>query len=81
MKNGKCPMCNSTKIYTNPKAIFTETSDSANPSDVCVYDSDNEIIIYLAPYICINCGFIASFADDMDIIKDLPDTDGWEKVK
>ncbi len=81
MKNGKCPMCNSTKVYTNPKAVFTESSESPNFSDVRVYDNENEVLIYLSPYICVSCGFTALYADDLDIIKDLPDTDGWEKVK
>ena len=76
MKNGKCPMCNSTEVYTNSESEFMASSDSVD-----LHDIDNELRIYLTPYVCIKCGFVAMFADDMDEIKNLPDEKGWERAK
>ena len=76
MKNGKCPMCNLSEVYSNPEAEFRASGDLVQLSDI-----DNELQIYLIPYICMNCGFAAMFVQDMDEIKDLPETEGWEKVK
>ncbi len=76
MKNGKCPMCNSNEVYSNSESEFRASGDMVQLSDV-----DNELQIYLIPYICTNCGFTAMFVADMDDVKDLPEMNGWEKVK
>ncbi|NOT04457.1 MAG: hypothetical protein HOP27_07635 [Anaerolineales bacterium] len=76
MKSGKCPMCNSNEVYSNSESEFRASGDIVQLSDI-----DNELQIYLIPYICTNCGFAAMFVADMDDVKDLPETDGWKKVK
>ena len=81
MKNGKCPMCNSTEIYTNSGAEFTGSPDEVETLAVGLHDIENDLQIYLIPYICIKCGFTAMYASDMPVIEGLPDTDGWERVK
>jgi hypothetical protein len=75
MKNGKCPMCNSTEVYTNTESEFVADGDSVE-----LYDIDNDLRIYLTPYVCVKCGFVAMFTDDADEIADLPDEIGWKRV-
>lgn len=81
MKNGKCPMCSSTKVYSNPETEFTGSPDEVETNAVELYDVNNDFHIYLTSYICVECGFIAMFAHDLDEIKDIPDMDGWKRVK
>ena len=76
MKNGKCPMCNSNQVYTNSESEFRASGDLVELSDI-----DNDLQIYLIPYVCIRCGFAAMFVADVDEIKNLPDEKGWEKVE
>lgn len=76
MKSGKCPMCNSTEVYTNPESEFRASGDIVELSDM-----NNGLQIYLVPYICMKCGFAAMFVDDMDEIRDLTEQKGWRRVK
>ena len=69
-------MCNSTEVYTNPESEFRASGSLVELSDI-----DNELQIDLIPYVCMKCGFVAMFVNDMDQIKDLPDQQGWERAK
>ena len=73
MKNGRCPMCNSTEVYSNPKAELR-----ASTYLVELEDEENEI--YLVAYVCKDCGFTAMFVEDLTDIKDLPKMKGWKRV-
>ena len=82
MKNGKCPMCGSTEVYKNSEAevFFTDSPDEPEAPEVGLYDGNNELTVYLIPYICVKCGFTAMYVHDPKEIKDIPDLDGWDKV-
>ncbi len=73
MKNGRCPMCNSSEVYSNPKSEFRAGTDFVD-----LEDDKNEI--YLTAYVCKDCGFAAMFVEDLDDIKDLPKMKGWKRV-
>jgi hypothetical protein len=64
MKNGKCPMCGSSEVYSNPDAEF-----SAGGSFVELTDIDNELMAELIPYVFLGCGFAALFATDVEDLK------------
>lgn len=76
MKNGKCPICNASDVYTNSESEFR-----ASGSLLTLTDIDNELEIDLAPYICIKCGFAAMFVPDLDQLRELPQMQNWERVK
>ncbi len=73
MKNGRCPMCNSSEVYSNPKAEFRASSYLVD-----LEDDENEI--YLTAYVCKDCGFTAMYVEDLGDIKGLPKMKGWERV-
>ncbi len=76
MKNGKCPMCNSTAVYTNSHALLRASGNSLQ-----LIEPYSELNTYLTPYVCVQCGFVAMFVEAIDQLKDLPDGKGWEQVK
>ena len=70
MKNGRCPMCNSTDVYANLTVNFRAAGH--------LVDLEDET--YFIPYVCMSCGFTAMYVESMDDIKDLPETEGWRKI-
>ncbi len=78
MKNGHCPMCNSEEVYANPSLKFRARGSIVDMTDD---DGVDDLGAAFTPYICTNCGFTAMFVEDMEDIKDLPQTKGWKKVK
>jgi predicted nucleic-acid-binding Zn-ribbon protein len=77
MKDGKCPMCNSSEVYANKSVNFTASgADTIN-----VDDGETEEMVVFNPHICKNCGFTAWYAEDMDVIKDLLSHKGWKKTE
>ena len=76
MKNGTCPMCNATTVYVNPDVELR-----ASTTGIQLRDFQNALIIYVTPYVCIQCGHIAMFAKEMERIKDLPAKKGWKQVQ
>ncbi len=78
MKNGHCPMCNSNQVVTTSTVRFFASNNAVRLRD----DHGNIVpTAKFVPYICMNCGFTAMYVDNMDDIKDLPKTAGWEQVK
>ncbi len=77
MKDGHCPMCNSTEVYANPAERFWAHSAKVHLADA---DDTAHIVTPFIPYVCLNCGFTAMYAEDMDVLKEIPKTKGWSKV-
>jgi predicted nucleic-acid-binding Zn-ribbon protein len=79
MKDGHCPMCNSTEVYANQTVRFFSSN-----SKVYLRDENGEpnprTGTAFVPYICLNCGYSAMYLQEMVAIKDLTQTTGWEKV-
>jgi predicted nucleic-acid-binding Zn-ribbon protein len=73
MKDGHCPMCNSSEVYTNQVVKFYG-------SNTKVYLMDDGRKFDIQAHFCMNCGFTAIYVQDMETIKDLPKTAGWTKV-
>jgi predicted nucleic-acid-binding Zn-ribbon protein len=76
MKDGKCPMCNSSEVYTNKSVNFSVVGDN----EITVDDGETEETVLFIPHICKNCGFTAWYAQDMDVIKDMLSHKGWKKA-
>jgi len=77
MKNGLCPKCGSSDVYTQNKGIYTRKSGELpahlhiNISTFSSADFDN--------YLCAACGYIESYVADLS---DLPKiASKWKKVK
>jgi len=77
MKNGKCPMCNSTDVYANQTVNFRASGQIVDLEDD---DGNDELGTEFVPYICMNCGFTALYVEDLDDVKDLPKMKGWKRV-
>jgi len=77
MKNGKCPMCDSTEVYVNRSVRFFASNTKVNLRD----ESGNiEAGAGFVPYICASCGFSALYVKEMSDIQALPGKAGWEKA-
>ena len=77
MKDGKCPMYNSSEVYTNSSVNF-----AANGGDtISVDDGEMEEIVVFNPHICSDCGYTAWYAQDMKFIKEMLSHKGWKKAK
>jgi predicted nucleic-acid-binding Zn-ribbon protein len=77
MKDGKCPMCGSSEVYENHATEFL-----ASNNNVRLKDDHGNIVpsTTFIPYICVNCGFTAMYAKDMEALKELPKAEGWKKA-
>ena len=78
MKDGKCPMCNSTEVYANHSVNFRASGQIVDLEDE---GGEDELEATFIPYICKNCGFTAMYVEDMDDIKGLPKIKGWKKAR
>jgi hypothetical protein len=79
MKDGRCPMCNSSEVYANPTVRFFSSNAMVYLKDENG-DPNPRTGPAFVPYICMNCGFTAMYVQDMEAIKDLPKTKGWNKT-
>jgi predicted nucleic-acid-binding Zn-ribbon protein len=77
MKNGCCPMCQSTDIYTNPTVNFRASGSYVDLED---HSGREDLGITFIPYLCLRCGFTAMYVESLDELEDLPKTEGWKKV-
>jgi hypothetical protein len=75
MKNGRCPMCNSSEVYFNPEAEFRNSGGVLE-----LDDTKNRMMIYPIPYVCRECGFVAMYVEELEEIRDLPNMKGWKKA-
>lgn len=71
MKNGHCPMCNSTEVYCNSTVNFRAGGS--------LVDLEDET--YFIPYVCFHCGFTALYVENMDDLRDMSEEEGWCRVK
>jgi len=69
MKDGHCPMCKSTEIYTSDEITFRSSGQILRLEDK-----------ELSPYVCANCGFAALYATDADYLAGLRKAKEWKKV-
>jgi predicted nucleic-acid-binding Zn-ribbon protein len=79
MKDGHCPMCKSSEVYSNPYIRFY----GSNTRVYLMAEDRNtkaDVQAHFTPYICMGCGFTAMYVNDMNDIKDLPKLEGWKKV-
>jgi hypothetical protein len=74
MKDGVCPMCKSTDVYTSDEILFRAYGQIVK---LGVPSGEME----LSPYVCANCGFAAMFGDDMDKVAEVRKAKEWKKVK
>ncbi len=77
MKDGHCPMCHSTEVYANSNERFFASNTRVHLSNA---DGETDIATAFVPYVCLNCGFTAMYAQDMNALKDILKTKGWTKV-
>ncbi len=77
MRDGHCPMCNSTEVYSNKSINFRASGQLLDLEDE---DGIADLEAYFIPYICMGCGFTALYVEDLNEISDLPQTKGWKKV-
>lgn len=80
MKDGHCPMCNSSEVFSNQTVRFFSSNAKVYLRDENGNPNPKAGPAFV-PYICMNCGFTAMFVQDMETINDLPKTDGWKKAK
>ena len=76
MKNGKCPACDATSVYTSANALVR-----ASGSGLQLIEPYSELNTYLTPYVCTACGFVALFVKNTSQLKNLPNAKGWEQAK
>ena len=69
MKDGHCPMCQSTEIYTSDEITFRASGQIVRLETM-----------EFKPYVCINCGFASLYADDTDELAKLTKAKEWKKV-
>ena len=69
MKDGHCPMCKSTEIYTSDQITFRASGQIVRLEAT-----------EFSPYVCTNCGFVAMYADDLDFLAALRKAKEWKKV-
>ena len=77
MKDGKCPVCNSTEVYTSGKYTFRA---GGQVLELSVWVGNNVTHIQFQPYLCKNCGhteLIANWPADLSV---LDKDQEWEKV-
>ena len=79
MKDGRCPMCNSTEVYANHTVRFFSSNSKVYLRDENGNPNPKTGPAFV-PYICINCGYSAMYVQEMEAITGLPTTTGWEKV-
>jgi hypothetical protein len=77
MKNGCCPMCQSTDIYTNPTVNFRASGAYVALEDQWGHE---DLEMAFIPYVCLKCGFTAMYAENLDELEELPKAKGWKKV-
>jgi len=64
MKNGKCPKCKSTNVYTKDWGL-----ESRKISGRSQMHSD---------YICTDCGYVESYYTRKEVLRNI--SEGWKKV-
>jgi predicted nucleic-acid-binding Zn-ribbon protein len=71
MKNGKCPKCNSTKVYFKEYALDALTLDGKRVENIS--------------YICTDCGYVETYVTDKDALGKIPvraeKLGDWKKAK
>lgn len=66
MRNGKCPKCGSSEIYTNDADGEGFGGDEAATLQ-CGLDSTDKWQTYL----CVNCGYYENYLTDKDLMADI----------
>ncbi len=78
MKNGKCPMCNSTEVY------MTENYDNLTARGDELHfraETAQDTVLYrFDTYVCTDCGFTAMFAKSDKGLGFLKQADDWQKA-
>jgi hypothetical protein len=75
MKDGKCPKCNATTVYSKRKGIkFGNGGVYVDISSEWISKSVKEVDCY----ICISCGYFENYLVDPDRLHAI--TRDWEKV-
>ncbi len=77
MKDGHCPMCRSNDVYAGRAVRFFSSNAKVQLVDENHFPNPPTAF---TPYICLQCGFTAMYAMDMEAIMNLPNAKGWEKV-
>jgi hypothetical protein len=85
MKNGDCPMCNSKKIY------YTYYGDKIKMPGYLAAEKHIEIMVlmpnfktertWMETYPCKDCGYVESYAHELDKLSQLDGVLNWIKVK
>jgi hypothetical protein len=75
MKNGRCPTCGSTEVYSRPQGI-----GFAQQTSVFVYDAGSKMAKNSSTraYVCAGCGHFELSMIDTSVIADIAKT--WPKV-
>lgn len=79
MKDGRCPMCNSTEVYANQAVRFFSSNARVYLRDEDGIESPKSGAVFV-PYVCVNCGFTAMFVKDLEAVQSLPKAKDWKKV-
>lgn len=71
MKNGTCPKCNSSQVYSKPHALDKVTLDSKN--------------VEYVNYVCAECGYFETYITDQVALKKIPlraeKIGDWKKIQ
>jgi len=79
MRNGKCPKCNSTSIYSNSNGV--DYGGRSYQIEVWIGPKDSRLARQsnFISYICANCGYFENYLDEKDILDEIQKK--WSKVK
>ena len=76
MNEGRCPSCKSDEIYTTQ--AFANLRSHGDSVNVSADLQGNDLSI--SAYVCLQCGHVALFADDLSKLPALATSKGWYKV-
>jgi hypothetical protein len=74
MKNGTCPRCNSTTVYSRPNGL-----GFGNTSSVFIYGDKWSKPSSTKAFVCATCGFFEVYISDTSNLAQLAQM--WQKVK
>lgn len=75
MKDGKCPFCESTSIFTSDNALLRASGNALQ-----LIEAYSELNTHLRPYVCTECGYVIMFVKKTEQLKKLENAKGWKPV-
>jgi predicted nucleic-acid-binding Zn-ribbon protein len=83
MKDGKCPKCGSTNVYSG--AAIPNKAGTNDANTISLGGASLSHMIPLDNYVCVDCGYVESYISDRAELKRIaeqwPRADGQKKTK